>query len=269
MNAIDFEYDGLFLSDFGYIICEFDGSYGVKNLSAGSTITFNKVAKGNGSLFYLTSANYEECVTAEFDICKNPDTNDDMEISFDELRDLMRWLNRKEFLQFQIHDEDIDYESIYFDASFNIEKITIGERLYGLHLMMETNRPFAYGAERTFTNEFTSTSLSYSFDDISDEIGTIYPYVEITCSEACDLTITNSTFDSETIINNCTSGEVITIDCDKQIITTTDTDHAVYEDFNYEFLKIGNEYDNSTNVITVSNPCTLSITYSPIIKIVP
>lgn len=269
MNATDFEYDGLFLSDFGYIICEFDGSYGVKTMSAGSTISFNKVASGNGSLFYLTSTKYEECITAEFDICKNPDTNDDMEITTDEFRDLMRWLNRKEFLQFQIHDEDIDYEAIYFDASFNIEKIKIGERLYGLHLIMETNRPFGYGADCEFTNTFTASDLTYNLYDISDEIGTIYPYLVIECAEDCNLTITNETYDSETTIANCTSGETITIDCQKQIITTDNTDHAVYEDFNYEFLKIGNTYDNNVNVITVSNPCTLTITYAPIIKDIP
>lgn len=269
MNATDFEYDGLFLSDFGYIICEFDGSYGVKNISAGSVINFNRVASGNGSLFYLTSANYDECLKTEFDICKDPETNDDMEISIDEFRDLMRWLNRKEFLPFQIYDDEIDYEAIYFDVSFNIEKITIGEKLYGLHLIMETNRPFGYGEECTFTNTFTSSSLSYSINDISDEIGVLYPYLKITCNSSGTLRITNSTFDSTTEIKNCTNGEVITIDCEKQIITTSRSSHSIYNDFNYEFLKIGNTYNDNQNIITVSKPCVITFTYTPIIKVVP
>ena len=150
MNAIDFEYDGQYLSDYGFIICDFDGASGVDTISAGSTLTFNKVSQFNGRNFSLASTQYENCISTTFDICKDPEKyeKDEMEISTDEFRDLMRWLNRTEFLKFQLHDSDIDYEEgCYFDASFNIEKIKINEILYGLRLTMETNKPFAYADE--------------------------------------------------------------------------------------------------------------------------
>ena len=40
MRAVDFEYSGRSLSEFGMIICNFD-SKGVKTISNGSYITFN------------------------------------------------------------------------------------------------------------------------------------------------------------------------------------------------------------------------------------
>ena len=152
MNAIDFEYDGQYLSDYGFIICDFDGASGVDTISAGSTLTFNKVSQFNGRNFSLASTIYEECISTTFDICKDPEKydKDEMEISTDEFRDMIRWLNRREFLKFQIYDTDRDYEACYFNASFNIEKITIGEIVYGLRLTMETDKPFAYADEKKY-----------------------------------------------------------------------------------------------------------------------
>ena len=48
MKSYDFEYDGLNLSDFGFMICSFD-SKGVETISNGSTITFNTVSMFNGN----------------------------------------------------------------------------------------------------------------------------------------------------------------------------------------------------------------------------
>lgn len=272
MNAIDFEYDGQYLSDYGFIICDFDGASGVDTISAGSTLTFNKVSQFNGRNFSLASTQYENCISTTFDICKDPEKyeKDEMEISTDEFRDLMRWLNRTEFLKFQLHDSDIDYEEgCYFDASFNIEKIKINEILYGLRLTMETNKPFAYGDEEKIKWTISDTSTVKTFSDMSDEIGCIYPSLKIICNDDGDFTIQNLTFETTTTIANCSDGEVITIDGNTQIITTSDDSHKVYEDFNYEFFKIGNTYNSRKNMISVNMPCVVEITYTPIIKDVP
>lgn len=44
MYALDFEYDGQYLSDYGFIICDFNSSSGADIVSAGSMITFNTVS---------------------------------------------------------------------------------------------------------------------------------------------------------------------------------------------------------------------------------
>lgn len=269
MNAIDFEYDGQYLSDYGYIICDFNGSYGVDTISAGSELTFNTVQRYGGKLHSLTSTKYDKCITVTFDICKDPDQYEDMQINGDEFRDLMRWLNRREFLPFQIHDSELEYETCYFNASFNIEKIKVNEKTYGLRLSMETDKPFGYGMERKIKMTFSNPDAYQILSDTSDEIGNIYPFLKITCKENGDLQLYNESCGCTTLIKNCTSGEVITIDGDTQIISSTYTTHKVYEDFNYDFFKIGNTFNNRKNKIYASKSCDVEISYKPIIKDFP
>ena len=267
MNAVDFEYDGQYLSDYGFIICDFDERSGVDTVSAGSVITFNKVSLNSGKKHSLTSTKYDECLTTIFDICKNPEiySPDEMEITIDECRELMRWLNRRQFLKFQIYDKDRDLETCYYDVSFNIEKIKISERVYGLRLTMETNRPFGYGMEQETTLSFEAEEEKV-FVDFSDEIGVLYPKIQITCKDDGDLHVYNNLFDSEMVIKNCTNGEKIFIDTEHQIIYSSIVDRKIFNDFNYEFLKIGNTLHDRRNKIHASMACDIIITYTPIIK---
>ena len=89
---IDFEYDGLKLSDMGYIICQFD-SNGLETVSNGAQITFNTVPVQNGALYVLASTQYDTCLEATFQICKNPCKHiDDMSLNINEIRSLSSWL---------------------------------------------------------------------------------------------------------------------------------------------------------------------------------
>ena len=272
MYAVDFEYDGQYLSDYGFIICDFNSTTGADVIDAGSKITFNKTARNSGKEYSLVSTQYDQCVSATFDICKNPDIFDyeDMAITNDEFRSIVRWLNRTEFLKFQIFYEDYrDRTSCYYDASFNVDKITIGKVLYGIRLTMESNKPFGYGAEQVLTYTFSNATQSYILTDISDEIGSMCPYVAITCDEDGDIELHNALEGCTTLIKNCSVGEVITLDGNSQIISTTYNSHNICNDFNYEFFRIGNTINTRDNLITVSKPCRIEIRYSPIIKDVP
>ena len=273
MYSTSFFYAGIELVDFGFIICSFDGSSGSTTVSAGSKITFNTVPVDKGRKYSLTGTQYDECIQSTFSIAKNPCknlSNEEMRITNDEYRDIMRWLNRREFLKFQIFDEsDNTRDACYFNASFNVEKVLIGGQLYGLTLTMTTDKPFGYGEEQIFTFNITNTSNSYVLYDVSDEIGQTYPNITITCNESGNLILTNETEDCVMVINNCSKGEVITINGEVQIITSSSSSHAIYDDFNFEFFKIGNTYDNRENIITSTLPCTLEIKYTPIIKDTP
>ena len=274
MFALDFEYDNQYLSDYGFIICDFDFSDGANEVSAGSIVSFNTTPLRNGEIYSLASTQYDECITTTFDICKNPDIYDleEMEISNDEYRDIMRWLNRREFLKFQTIDEEyngLDKDPCFYNASFNIEKIKINEKLYGMRLTMETNSPFGYGEQQTISWDITDTTGNYTLVDVSDEIGYTYPSMKIICGSAGNLTISNDITDSMMVIKNVSAGEVITIDGSTHIIETSSSSHKIYDDFNFEFFKIGNTINNRNNNITVSLPCKLEIAYSPIIKDTP
>lgn len=272
MYAIDFEYDGQLLSDYGFIICDFDSPSGFDTVPAGADITFTKVTKDKGKHYSLTSTQFDECITTTFHICKNPDIYDleDMEITPLEFRTLMRWLNRREYLKFTIYDEDIDRErTIYYNASFNVGKVKLHEILYGLELTMETDRPFGYGLEVIYNLSFPTAQTTHTIIDTSDDIGSTYPALKITCKADGDLSITNRFNGVVTSVKNCTSGEVITLDNESQIISTSLASHDLSDDFNYEFFRIGNSYTDNTNLIIASIPCDIELRYYPIIKDTP
>lgn len=273
MYATDFEYDSQYLSDYGFLICDFNATNGANTISAGSKITFNKIEKRNGKENSLIGIRYGECIQCQFDICKNPETYDykDRKITTDEFRDLMRWLNRPEFHRFQIIDNSEKFrEPCYFNASFNVEKIFVADELYGLRLTMETDKPFGYGETQKITQDITQANSRFVIYDISDEIGETYVDVDIVCKSDTDIMITNEDIEYNNMtIENCKNGETIHIDGSNLIVTSSNPEHKVCSDFGYEFLKIRNTYNNRINNIIVATPCKITIQYTPIIKNIP
>lgn len=104
-----------------------------------------------------------------------------------------------------------------------------------------------------------------SFNDSSYEEGYIYPYVEIAVLEDGDLKIHSILEDRETTIKNCSNGEVITMDY--PIIKTDNDSHNIQNDFNWNFFRVANTFENSRNDIITSIPCSIKIKYSPIVKV--
>lgn len=104
-----------------------------------------------------------------------------------------------------------------------------------------------------------------TINDVSHEEGYIYPYTEITINESGDLNIYNAIEDRNTYIANCVAGEVITMDY--PIILSSISSHNIQNDFNYNFFRIANTFEDGRNDLTVSIPCTIKATYSPIVKV--
>ena len=262
MKAFDFEYDNRNLSDYGFVICNF-GSKGLDTVSNGSQITFNTVSTLGGSKHELVSVEYEDCLETTIQICKNYCNSDVKEISATEFRELTKWLSRKKFLKFKILDED--YIDLYFEASFNISRIEIDGRLYGLELEVITNRPFALKEPKVIYIRNLIKEGKYSLNDISHEEGYIYPYTEITVNEDGDLNIHNAIEDRNTYIANCVAGEIITMDY--PVIQSSVSSHNIQNDFNWNFFRVANTFDNSENILTISLPSTIKVKYSPIVKV--
>lgn len=270
MRALDFEYDGQYLSDFGFIICDlYDSGGGVKTMSAGSNITFETVPMHWGKKWSLLNTKYDECIHVIFSIGKNPSIygRNKMEITNDEYRNLIRWLNRREFLKFRfIGDEKYDGETCYYMGSFNISQIYIDGILYGLELSMVTNAPFGYGQEQSFAWTVNDTSKPYIIYDMQDEIGYSGVEMNIEIKSDGDLSIYNDFTKNNTIIKNCKAGEIITMDSRYGIIKSSLNEHKLCKDFNFDFLYIGNGYYSRKNEITCSLPCNIKLKYTPIIK---
>ena len=262
MKAYDFEFDGLTLSNFGYMLCNF-GSKGLQAISNGSTITFNTTPTLNGAKHELTSIEYENCLETVLQICKNPCVTDNLEMTIDELRTLSRWLNRKGFYKFKILNDE--YLDIYFEASFNINKVEIDGKLYGLELELKTNRPFALQEPKKIILKNLVVDGEHSIADCSDVEGYIYPEIEITLNESGNLSIYNAIEDRTTYIANCVVGE--TIKMNYPIIESSLASHKIQNDFNWNFFRIANTFRNKTNKLIISLPCTIKMVYSPTIKV--
>ena len=263
MKSFDFEYDGLTLSDMGYMICKF-GSDGLQTVSNGSQIAFNTVSTLHGAKHELANTEYDGCLEYTFQICKNPCFYSDTEITIKEVRRLSNWLNREEFLKFKLLDDE--YSNLYFEASFNnISKIESDGKIVGLELNMITNRPFALQDQKTIIIKNLVENGTKVINDVSDKEGYIYPYMEITINQDGDLSIYNEFEKRTMLIKNCSLGEVITLDY--PIIKSSISSHKIQNDFNWSFFRIANTFRNKKNELTISIPCTIKLMYSPIAKI--
>lgn len=263
MKSFDFEYDNLRLSDFGFIICKFDSS-DVETIENGSQIKFNTVPTLNGIKHELTSSSYEDCISATFQICKNKcDSNQTDTISLDDLRKIMSWLNRKEFHKFRLLDDE--YSGIYFEASFNVSKIEVDGRVFGFELEMSTNRPFAIREPISMTFDIPNKNMAKTIFEESDEEGFIYPDMEIEIKQAGDLEIKNLFNNRIMRIANCQVGETIKVKY--PLIESSISSHKIQNDFNWVFFRVENTFKNKKNEIIFSLPCTVKITYSPIVKV--
>lgn len=125
--------------------------------------------------------------------------------------------------------------------------------------------------EHTDGYQYVSVGQVYakSINDTSYEEGFIYPYTEITIGdigeEKKNLRIHNAIENRETYITNCKSGEVIIMDY--PVIKSSDSSHNIQNDFNWNFFRVANTYENSRNDLTISLPCSIKIKYSPIVKV--
>ena len=269
MQATDFKYDGRWLSDLGFMICTFDSS-GIENTTAGSTIAFNSIKQHGGAKFPLASVEYDEAFTTTFDICKISNNTFGQDITLEEYRFLMQWLNRSDYHLFSLVDNyDDEWSEVYFEGSFNVERINYGGRLIGLSLTFMSNRPYGFGETITETLTLNGQGYTRDIENRSDELGVLYPdTVRIRCISSGDFEITNHTYGGTTVINNCASNEEIVMDSMNQIIYTSNIGHHLYNDFNYNFFKLYRTLSHTNNVISSNNPCDITISYRPIRKVV-
>lgn len=263
MKAKDFEFDGKTLSSFGFIIANFGGSKGLETID-GAEIEFNTTASLGGSKCNLISTTYEDCLEATIQIVKYSCTTGIQEITAPEHREITKWLSRKNFTKLKILEES--YIDLYYEAAVtSIGRIELDGRLMGLELNIITNRPFALKEPRTISIKNIELDGKHSINDTSYEEGYIYPYTEITINESGDLNIYNVLEDRNTYIANCIAGEVITMDY--PVIHSSVASHNIQNDFNWNFFRVANTFENSRNDLIISIPCSIKIKYSPIVKV--
>ena len=264
MRITDFSYgeNNKKLSDFGFIVCRFD-SGGLETVSNGAVVDFNTVAVQNGAKYELTSSVYGDCLEVTIQICRNPCSNGNIEIDQTTFRELTRWLCRRKFLRFKpVCDEYLD---LYHEAMINVGRVEIDGKLVGLELEIKTNRPFALKEPRIITITNTEQDGKHSINDTSHEEGYIYPKTQITINQSGNLNIHNAIENRNTYIKNCVAGEIIVMDY--PVISSSVSSHNIQNDFNWNFFRVANTFEQSRNDLTISLPCSIKVEYSPIVKV--
>lgn len=263
MTAYDFDYAGTNLSSKGYEICQFGESSGFNVSNSGTNLNFRKIKQLRSGKFSFASSDYNDAIEIRFSIVRK----DGKEISVEEESDILRWLNRH--VPYKLRFLNGGLENLIFDGSFNAHKVEHRGRCVGFNLVFTTVYPFAHLDPVTIDFSLSGENSEFVITDVSDEIGYSYPAkMTITCKESGDVKISNSIENRTMTILNCTKGEILTLDCVNQIISTSKSSHNVYNDFNYAFFRVANNYESRENKISSSLNCDISVTYSPTKKVV-
>ena len=177
MYFLDFYYDGEKLSDYKCVVASFSDG-GIEDRTLGSNLTFNTVSQLSGQHYLLASTQYDEVLTAEFDIVKNPCIDNYTEyFTQAESRAIMRWLNRRAFLKFKpIYASGEAHDDIFFEGSFNVTAKNVNGKTVGFTLALTTNRPFGLLEAVTYTMElrpvsnprYVSSNLIYNNNSFSN-----------------------------------------------------------------------------------------------------
>lgn len=263
MNECDFSYRGETLSSHGYMLCEFDSPSSASNADTDSQKDIISISMYNGKYHPIIYCTYDSALTMEMDICKITD-DDDYIIEPQETAEIKRWLGGMKPYKLQMLDSL--YDGVSWVGVFNVEEVHYALGCIGFHLTFTATAPFGY-KDTVTTSGTVAANGSVTINDISDEEGYIYPDMVVKLQSAGDLKITNAFDDRTTTVKNCSSGETLTFSHLLQI-TSDQSSHELSDDFNYKFLRISNVYGNTTNKITFNLPCTYSITYNPIAKVV-
>lgn len=262
MTATDFEYAGEFLSEHGFMICQFGESSGFATSSAGSKLSFGKTAQGTSKRFVFSSVKYDTAFEGPISVCKQ----DGGFVTEEEYSSMLRWLNRTVPNELRIIDPL--YWDIFFTGSFNIDKVEHRGKVVGFTINFVSTAPFGHLCP--ITEKFSlDGKKTKTIIDFSDEVGYVYPSdMKIICTEDGDLKIHNSIEDRTMVILNCLNGEEIRLDCENQIIQTSNEDHKICDDFNFLFFRLANNYETNENILSSNIPCEVMFTYKPNKKVV-
>lgn len=209
----------------------------------------------------ILSQNYKEPMKFTLQLANE----DGSGISQEQERGLSRWLCKRGTYQW-LFIQDERYSDIWIKCNMSNPQVWTVGGVKGFQCDVITSSSIAFSDEREYN--YTLTDSDKVIEDIfiyNDEEVLIYPEIEITMTQAGNLTITNSRESDttyKTIINNLVVGEVITIK-DGDITSSINT-HNILNDFNLMWLRL---YDEN-NVLTFNLNCTVTIKFREYRKLV-
>lgn len=142
MFATDFLFDGQRASDFGCMICSFDGNGGLKTAEGGE-IEYNAIKMPGRNKFSFCGSQFNSTVTWNFSICKNPCRKGNG--YFDQYEESMikKWLLKTDGYRMMQFDQN-GYEDIYYNVYFNIFPYQYLGKTVGFDLTAISDCPYGF-----------------------------------------------------------------------------------------------------------------------------
>lgn len=251
MYCMDFIFDNERLSDYGYIMCTFDGG---DSTWEGGDVTFTTVQAPSSNKFTHYYSKFENPISFNISIMKNPcqkSSQDEMNFIQDEESYLMRWLQRLDGYHWFAFDQD-GWEDVWFNVQINPRPHYINGTIVGYDLACTTDSPYGYSQLHT-----KNMSLSHSSDDKSNSIviknysdipGYIYPKVTIIPKNNGNIALISGCKDYQKVtrIDNAEKNNVIILDKENDEISGISNMNY----FHYVFPVMANSYKDINTVFT-------------------
>ena len=175
MFATDFMFNGQRASDFGLMICSFDGN---ENSVSGGEMEYVTVKTPGHDKLTFYGSQLNSVLEWSFSICKNPCENKEPFFDRYEESRICKWLIRTDGYK-PFHFDQPEYEDIHYNVYINTAPHQIGGKTAGFNLTVISD--CAYG----FTEQIRKTAIIDSLNpmmiDIHSDINAyILPTVKIT-----------------------------------------------------------------------------------------
>lgn len=260
MQITNFQFNQTKLSDFDCIIAYFDNS---SDEVSGGTTEYDSVKAPNSDKFKFYGSQFNEVLTWNFSIIKNPcfKKETDMKFSHSEERKIMKWLKRTDGYKWFNFIEDDSEEKIYYQVKVDVNPHRIGGKTLGYDLTVTSN--CAYGFTDIITKHFfISPEHSFTFSVDTDMNEYIYPEeVTIKNNTVTSFYLENSndiyrTGDTSSHFTNIPEKSTLVLDCDNQIITGLTSP----DNFNWYFPRLVDR-DNKFIVTTKKGEIEITMQY--------
>lgn len=247
--------DNISSDSYGIMCVQFGSTSGSETVSAGGETELITDKTPRSNKFHIISQEYSKPQSFTFQIVNIDGSN----IDAAKERSLKKWLcKRGEYFPFQIDDDR--FHDVILEVNISNPQLIKVVDSVGMEFTVNCKSSFGYSPIIKKKSDITTNGQQIKLFITNDDDDYIYPDMVIKANEDCNLTIANSTevAHREFVINNLKANEEITILGSLPDISTSRTNHAIWSDFNKRWLRL----IDGTNILTVSNKCTITLSYS-------
>ncbi|MDO4741061.1 MAG: hypothetical protein Q4A66_10370 [Eubacteriales bacterium] len=258
-----FSFRGVSCRDYGLMIYNIGSGGDAENMFA-STVSIEEELVGSHWKPYFVGVRYQEKLRVSFTFGVDQDRLDARSfLSRREASEIAAWLTgHDDYGQLRINQEDmLDYH--YKCMCTSLTLLQPDGAPWAFRAEFTCDSPYAYLRETAATYSVSGTA-SAVYDCRTSHNGYISPNVSISLSSGGSFSIANAADAGRvmTFSNVPASVSRIDIDCDKCIITN-DQDLNLYENFNFQFLRLRRGENNLTfsgnGAVTISGEFPINI----------